>query len=57
MHGSRIKGFLEEQMKQAIINFCKAMDSGLFLLDMPTGFGKTYNVLDFIVQNYTKFFN
>ena len=34
-------------MKQAIVNFCKAMDAGLFLLDMPTGFGKTYSVLDY----------
>lgn len=38
-------------MKQAIVNFCKAMDTGLFLLDMPTGFGKTYSVLDFMVDN------
>lgn len=39
-------------MKQAIANFCKAMGTGLFLLDMPTGFGKTYSVLDFMVDNY-----
>lgn len=39
-------------MKQAIANFCKSMDTGLFLLDMPTGFGKTYSVLDFMVDNY-----
>ena len=39
-------------MKQAIVNFCKSMDTGLFLLDMPTGFGKTYSVLDFMVDNY-----
>lgn len=39
-------------MKQAIVNFCKTMDTGLFLLDMPTGFGKTYSVLDFMVDNY-----
>ena len=43
---------LEDIMKQAIVNFCKAMDTGLFLLDMPTGFGKTYSVLDFMVDNY-----
>lgn len=24
----------------------------MFLLDMPTGFGKTYSVLDFMVDNY-----
>lgn len=39
-------------MKQAIINFCESMDTGLFLLDMPTGFGKTYSVLEFMVDNY-----
>lgn len=27
-------------MKQAIENFCRSTDTGLFLLDMPTGFGK-----------------
>lgn len=43
---------LEDTMKQAIVNFCKSMDTGLFLLDMPTGFGKTYSVLDFMVDNY-----
>ena len=43
---------LEDVMKQAIVNFCKSMDTGLFLLDMPTGFGKTYSVLDFMVDNY-----
>lgn len=36
---------LEDTMKQAIVNFCKSMDTGLFLLDMPTGFGKTYSVI------------
>lgn len=39
-------------MKQAIENFCRSTDTGLFLLDMPTGFGKTYSVLDFMVDNY-----
>ena len=43
---------LEDTMKQAIVNFCKSTDTGLFLLDMPTGFGKTYSVLDFMVDNY-----
>ena len=43
---------LGDAMKQAIVNFCKSMDTGLFLLDMPTGFGKTYSVLDFMVDNY-----
>lgn len=50
-------------MQKAIGNFCEGRENGLFLLDMPTGFGKTYNVLEFIAENYdtekyenTKFF-
>ena len=39
-------------MQKAIENFCKKQENGLFLLDMPTGFGKTYNVLEFIAENY-----
>ena len=34
-------------MKQAIVNFCKSTDTGL-----PTGFGKTYSVLEFMVDYY-----
>ena len=41
-------------MKNVISNFCKNKENGLFLLDMPTGFGKTYNVLEFIFENYNK---
>lgn len=41
-------------MQKAIENFCKDRENGLFLLDMPTGFGKTYNVLEFIVENCEK---
>ena len=40
-------------MQEAIKHFCEAKDKGLFLLDMPTGFGKTYNVLEFIANNYS----
>jgi hypothetical protein len=29
-------------------------ESGLLLVPMPTGFGKTYNVLQYIVENYDK---
>lgn len=39
-------------MKEAIERFCKAQTHGLFLLDMPTGFGKTHSVLEFIADNY-----
>lgn len=39
-------------MQKAIGNFCEGRENGLFLLDMPTGFGKTYNVLEFIADNY-----
>ena len=38
-------------MQKAIENFCEGRENGLFLLDMPTGFGKTYNVLEFIAEN------
>ncbi len=41
-------------MQKAIENFCQKRKNGLFLLDMPTGFGKTYNVLEFIVENCEK---
>ena len=41
-------------MEQAIENFCKNTDTGLFLLDMPTGSGKTYSVLEFIADNFDK---
>ncbi|OGO76485.1 MAG: hypothetical protein A2Y23_01855 [Clostridiales bacterium GWB2_37_7] len=41
-------------MQEAIKRFCDTKDTGLFLIDMPTGFGKTYNVLEFIVNNYEK---
>lgn len=39
-------------MKNIIKKFCedKSLDNGLFLLDMPTGFGKTHNVLDYIFE-------
>jgi len=33
-------------MYKCIKNFCENKEeNGLFLLDMPTGFGKTYNVI------------
>jgi len=36
-------------MYQCIKNYCENdADNGLFLLDMPTGFGKTYSVLSYI---------
>ena len=41
-------------MQKIIYNFCNNCDSGLFLLDMPTGLGKTYSVLKFIAENYEK---
>ena len=39
-------------MKNIIKKFCedKSLDNGLLLLDMPTGFGKTHNVLDYIFE-------
>lgn len=41
-------------MKSVIKNFCQSKENGLFLLDMPTGFGKTYNVVEYIYENYDK---
>lgn len=41
-------------MKESIEKFCRAKENGLFLLDLPTGFGKTYSVLEFIADNYDK---
>ena len=41
-------------MKESIEKFCQSKENGLFLLDMPTGFGKTYSVLEFIADNYDK---
>ncbi|MCF0215420.1 MAG: hypothetical protein HUK21_02985 [Fibrobacteraceae bacterium] len=41
-------------MQEAIAHFCENSKNGLFLLDMPTGSGKTYNVLDLIANNYNK---
>lgn len=39
-------------MYRAIKNFCDNADiaNGLFLIDMPTGFGKTHTVLDYIYE-------
>ena len=41
-------------MKEAMDKFCKSRDNGLFLLDMTTGSGKTFNVIEFIAENYNK---
>ena len=36
-------------MYNCIKNYCEnEEENGLFLLDMPTGFGKTYNVISYI---------
>ncbi|WP_017296086.1 hypothetical protein [Geminocystis herdmanii] len=41
---------------QNILNkHCLEQKTGLLLLSMPTGFGKTHNVLDFIYHNYQEF--
>lgn len=42
-------------MQTLLTNFCFSNDkAGLLLIDMPTGTGKTYNVIDFIYKNYQK---
>ncbi|MBD2629227.1 hypothetical protein [Trichormus variabilis] len=40
---------------QDILNKYCANKQGLLLLSMPTGFGKTYNVLKYIYDNYKEF--
>ncbi|OUL37248.1 hypothetical protein BV372_03225 [Nostoc sp. T09] len=42
-------------MEKILKEYCKQANSGLLLLSMPTGFGKTYNVLNFIYSNYQEF--
>lgn len=38
-------------MYTAIKNYCNnGNNNGLFLLDMPTGYGKTYSVLKYIYE-------
>ena len=38
-------------MYTAIKDYCSnGIENGLLLLDMPTGFGKTYNVLKYIYE-------
>ena len=43
-------------MREILERYCLDRDStGLLLLSMPTGFGKTHNVLDFIYDHYKEF--
>jgi len=42
-------------MEEILNKHCKESNTGLLLLSMPTGSGKTYNVLNFIYSNYKKF--
>ena len=39
-------------MLNAIREFCDdhSFDNGLLLIDMPTGFGKTHNVIEYICE-------
>lgn len=42
-------------MYEAIKNYCENnRQNGLYLMDMPTGFGKTYNVIKYIFDASTK---
>ena len=43
-------------MKGLLEKFCndKGRKSGLLLVDLPTGFGKTYTVAQYIAENYEK---
>ena len=43
------------ELSSILQKYCGAADhhkTGLFLLDLPTGFGKTYEVVNFIYQHY-----
>ena len=43
----------ELDMQELLQNFCFSQNnSGLLLVDMPTGTGKTYNAVQFIYKNY-----
>lgn len=42
-------------MEQILNEYCKQFNPGLLLLSRPTGFGKTYTVLNFIYSNYEEF--
>ena len=42
-------------MEEILNEYCKQSTSGLLLLSMPTGSGKTYNVIKFIYSNYKEF--
>ncbi|MBF2058210.1 MAG: hypothetical protein IGQ45_13600 [Cyanobacterium sp. T60_A2020_053] len=42
-------------LQSILAKYCLEIRKGLLLLSMPTGFGKTYNVLEFIYQNYQQF--
>ncbi|MGK7944236.1 MAG: hypothetical protein AB4058_07190, partial [Microcystaceae cyanobacterium] len=42
-------------MKHILNQYCQPSSTGLLLLSMPTGSGKTYHVLNFIYENYLQF--
>lgn len=42
-------------MEEILNDYCKQSNPGLLLLSMPTGSGKTYNVIKFISSNYKEF--
>ncbi|SKB15264.1 conserved hypothetical protein [Planktothrix sp. PCC 11201] len=44
-------------MQEILNQYCQQPNPGLLLLSMPTGFGKTHNVLNFIYSNYQEFAN
>jgi hypothetical protein len=42
-------------MEDILNKYCQKSRTGLLILSMPTGFGKTYNVLNFIYTHYQEF--
>ena len=40
------------QLHKSLSSRCQTDSKGLFLVDLPTGYGKTHSMLDFIVEQY-----
>ena len=44
-----------DKMQNILNKYCiEDNDNGLLLIDMPTGSGKTYNIIEFIFNNFDK---
>ena len=44
-----------DEMQNILTKYCiEDNDNGLLLIDMPTGSGKTFNIIEFIFNNFDK---